>query len=272
MDFGAELVRLRRQARLSQAAVAGAAGLSQRHLSFLETGRARPGARALAQLIDGMALLPSDAAHLLAAAGLQAPRAPLAWAAPGLAEVRGVLARLLAQLEPWPAFVQTRAADVLLTNAGLDRLLAIADAGIWPATCGAGARNLADLTLHPAGLMRWLANPAAVVPPLLRRLRRAAAAGDAGAAATLVRVARHPATRAFGGLAETGTPANGVISEDYRFGALTLRFLAMSASFGNPADATTEALTIETLLPADAATTSILAALRDGTLSIPPPK
>lgn len=259
--FGQILADARRAQRLSQAELAARAGLSQRHVSFLETGRAQPGPRAIAALIDGLVLATPDADRLLAAAGLRSPRAALAWEDPALAEARAVIAMMLERHAPWPALAIDRSGVVRATNSGLDMLLAEAepDRDLWSETRPNGVRNLYDLTLHPAGLVRFMADPEPLIAQTLLRLKRAAGL-HAGAAATLARVLRYPAVRALRRPAPALAPA-GVLTEDYRLGASTLRLISTTSCFGSPEDETASHIQVENFYPADAVTTAYLAAL-----------
>lgn len=253
------MAQQRRAARLSQAALADRAGLSQRHLSFLETGRARPGPRSLAGLIAGLGLGPAEADRMLAAAGLAAPRPVLAWGDAALAPVQAIVDRLLARHEPAPAYVLDRSGSILAANSGLDRLLALVAGDHWAAI--GGRRNLYDLTLHPAGLVQFMMEPERLVPAIVHRLRRAADR-DAAAAATLARVRGYPAARRYTAMAAASD--HGVLAETYVVAGRRLSFLAVTASFGAADAAVTAGVEIESLFAADAETEALLAALASG--------
>jgi transcriptional regulator with XRE-family HTH domain len=249
--FPALLQRHRRALRLSQVALAQRAGLSQRHLSFLETGRARPGPRALEGLAAALLLEPADIADLLAAAaGQPAARPEPCWDDEGLAGIRAICRTLLERHEPWPAYVTTAGGRLLMANGALDRLLDLAGGAdlLWART---GRRNIHDLTFHPLGLGPHLAEQDSWVPHVLQRLRRAAVT-DAEAAETLARVLRHPATRGFAGTADVADEP--VIAEAYVLDGRRLRFLALLTRFGSPGDRIVAGLQIECLFPADTAT------------------
>jgi transcriptional regulator with XRE-family HTH domain len=260
--FGPVLATVRRQQRLSQEALGARAGVSQRHLSFLESGRAQPGRAVIGKLIDALDLDYSGANQLLIAAGFAPARATLSWDDPQLAETRHAVTLMLDKHEPFPAMAMNRAGDVNATTAGLDALLdeaGVADA--WERTSVGGQRNLFDLSLHPHGIIRKLRNPDQVVPYTLRRLRRAAAS-HLGASATWQRVQAYPCTTRWpADRVADRVVSGGVIVEEYAVGDHLLRLASVTSTFGNPDDVTTQDLLIELLYPVDRASERLLCAL-----------
>ncbi|MBB4285068.1 helix-turn-helix domain-containing protein [Roseospira goensis] len=276
MRFGSMLATLRRRRRLSQMALADIAGVSQRHISFLESGRAQPGRTALTKL--GAVLAPDYAARnaLFAAAGFGPPCPAFDWDGPAFASARAVIARALARHAPYPGLVMDRAGVVLSTNPGVDRALTWAFEGgpgaadPWAAVAGPDGRpNLYDLTLHDGGLWRCLVNPEAVIPHCLRRLRTAADL-DPAAAAVLRRLRGTEAARRFGDAPEPPTSAlASVVPEVYRVRGETLRLVSMVAGFGSPEDVTAQTLQIELFYPEDAASRALLERLAAETAGTP---
>jgi transcriptional regulator with XRE-family HTH domain len=257
--FGAALSRCRRTAGLSQAELAARAGLSQRHISFLETGRARPGRRALDGLVDALSLDAPGAAALLAAAGLGPQPRPADWEGPGMARIRAMCSRLLARHDPWPAYVLTPGGRLLLGNSGLTRLLdRVGGANtLLMRTAPAEGPNIFDLTLRPDGLAPYLAAPERSVPHILHRLRLAAAL-DPEAARTLDRVLRTPLGQRFARFSAAAVE-DPLVEETYAVGGRTYRFAAVLTRFGSASDALVAGLNIECLVPADPATERHLA-------------
>ncbi|OSZ66966.1 hypothetical protein CAP39_10895 [Sphingomonas sp. IBVSS1] len=249
--FGLLLQRLRRQRRLSQQALAGAAGLSQRHVCFLETGRARPGARALPKLVTALALSTAEAAELVAAAGLAPPTAGLEWQAPALARLRAITAQMLAAWADVPAYVLDAGGSILARNPMFERLLRQA-LPIPPAVAG----NIHDLVLHPDGLADAIAAPDQLVPALIRRLQRAAASQPA-AAATLARVRHYPIVQRHGASLPRSSDL-GVIPETYRIAGARWAFIAATAGFLGADQALTAGIEVEALFPADDSTSQQL--------------
>src|SRR5687768_2705290 len=102
--------------RLSQLDLALDAGVSTRHLSCVETGKSQPSRDTLARLADALDMPLRERNALLVAAGF-APKYPeTALATPAMAQIRRAIECVLAQQEPYPAFVLNRRWDVLLAN------------------------------------------------------------------------------------------------------------------------------------------------------------
>jgi transcriptional regulator with XRE-family HTH domain len=257
-SFGDLLATARRERRISQGELSAQSGVSQRHISFLETGRSAPGHAASARLIDALRLSQPEANRLLAAAGLRGFSEPLHWDDRQLDTARRMVHRLLENADPFPAIAIDRSGHVLLSNRAFERVLKIVPNArlLWKATCGARPRNLFDLTLHPAGIIQWLCNADEVVPHVVHRLRSAAQLDD-GAAATWDRVRRFPAVTATAGKLRDGPPdMSGLVAEHYRVGNVELRFVSVSACFGSPEVALAQSVQLETYVPADDMTTS----------------
>jgi transcriptional regulator with XRE-family HTH domain len=255
MQFGTILSDQRRLRGLSQLQLSNASGVSQRHISFLESGRAKPGRAATARLVAALALHRHEADALLTAAGLRAPSAVPAWSDPAFAAVRAATRLLIDSHEPWPAIICDHAGTILATNAAFDRVMVLAGGNAMLATTG---HNLYDLTLHPQGLYPLMDNPEAIVPHTLLRLRRAAAS-DPAARQTLMRVGDWPNVSTHGAI--SAPDGGGALCERYRIGDMTIAIHSMTTCFGCPEDATAQVIQIELFLPADNATRSLFGKL-----------
>lgn len=260
MDFAALLQRERRRRRLSQAVLSGLSGVAQRHISFLETGRAQPGRQSVKKLAGALDLDYAAANAFYAAAGLTAPRAGFDWSSPAFDTARAAIGKVLARHSPWPALAADRAGYVLAANTGLDAVLdwAFAGADPWQATGCADRFNLHDLTFHPNGLVRFLTNPQEVLGHSLRRLETAARQ-CASAQEVLQRVRRHPAARLH---IEEPEPADSrqasLVHERYCVRGQALDLVSMTAAFGSPEDVTAQNVRIELFLPANTGSEALL--------------
>lgn len=259
----ATLLRERRRGQgISQMALAGDAGLSQRHLSCLESSKARPSRAMVLQLAEALALPLRERNRWLVAAGFAPLFAERALHSPDMAPVQHVLSLLLQQQDPYPALVLDAGWNVLQANAAIQRLLAwLAPGGdvdaLWRRVCGDGPPNLMKLTLHPDGLRPYIRNLDELGPGLLGRAIREARESPQ-AAQTLAVVLAYPGIPPRWRLAEVWTPLAPVLPTRIGVGDATLSFITMLCSFGTPLDLTADNLRVECLFPADAFTEAFL--------------
>jgi transcriptional regulator with XRE-family HTH domain len=135
--FGTRLRWWRNRRGLSQLDLAGTAGTTQRHLSFLESGRAAPSREMTLRLAAALDVPLRQQNALLLAAGYAPAWRESDLAAPELARINSALGFMLAQQEPYPAFVVDRRWNLLRANAGAGRLVELltgpAPASVEPA-------------------------------------------------------------------------------------------------------------------------------------------
>src|SRR5688572_18558991 len=124
LSIGARLRALRQQRRLSQLALATDAGISQRHLSFVESGRAMPSRELVLALARQLEAPARERNSLLVAAGFAPIYRESAWSAPALAPVRAAVELVLRAYEPFPALAVDRHWSLLMANAAIAPLLA----------------------------------------------------------------------------------------------------------------------------------------------------
>src|SRR6478672_3581048 len=124
MGFGARLKFWRAQRGLSQLALAAGAEISQRHLSFLESGRAEPSRDMVLRLCAVLDIPLRQQNALMLSAGFAPVWRESDLSDPDLAQVNGALDYMLAQQEPYPAFVVDRRWNLLRANAGAGNLVA----------------------------------------------------------------------------------------------------------------------------------------------------
>lgn len=250
------LVRAWRSARgLSQEHLAARAGVSTRHLSFIETGRAKPGREVLLALAGALEVPLRDQNQLLLAAGLAPGFSSAALDGDELVMVRRALDHALGHHEPYPAVVCDRLWNLVRLNRAATRLFGVVGAALPPEV---GA-NLVLAVLHPAAWKPAIVNWDEVAADLIERLHRecAAAPGDRELAELRARA-----------LAVPGVPSRWRSSRlapiapfalvHLRLGALDLRMFTMVTTLGTPLDVTAEELRIESYFPADDATEQVL--------------
>jgi transcriptional regulator with XRE-family HTH domain len=252
-SVGPLLREWRGRRRLTQLELALDAGVSARHLSFVETGRSKPGREMLLAVAEQLHIPFRERNQLLLAAGHAPafPERPLA--DPELAPVREALDRILAAHEPYPAVVFDRAWNLVAANAPMDELAASVD--IDPALLERPI-NILRTGLHPRGLAPRIVNLAQWRAHFLERLaRQIAIGGDDDLRSLMDEVAAYPIPEGDDGVpAEAG---GGEILGPVRLRAPTggeWSFFGMFASFDTPFEVTTSELAIELLFPADRAT------------------
>ncbi len=259
-QVGARLREWRAARRRSQLGLALDAGVSSRHLSFVETGRAQPSRELVARLADALELPLRERNALLLAAGY-APEFPeTGLEAPELAAVRRAVDFILEHQEPFPAFAMNRRWDVLRANRAAAR---VAD---W-LRGGSRHANMVRQFFDPEDLRAVVANWEEVAGDLIRHLHDVVAAwpSDARARALLDEVLRYPGVPAEWRARDLGTAPPPLLTVVFRKDGRELRFFSAITTFGTPRDVTVEELRIECTFPADDATARFCRELaRDG--------
>lgn len=158
-SFGSGLRWWRERRGFSQLDLAGAAETTQRHLSFLESGRASPSPEMVLRLATVLDIPLRQQNALLLAAGFAPAWRESDLSAPELAQVNGALDFMLAQQEPYPAFVVDRRWNLLRANSGAGRFVEFLT-GPAPATTAVSAEpvNLAIALVSPDGLRPFIVN------------------------------------------------------------------------------------------------------------------
>src|ERR1044072_3557593 len=186
--FGQRLKWWREQRGHSQLALAGMGDTSQRHLSFLESGRAEPSREMVLRLCAVLNLPLRQQNALLLAAGFAPVWREGDLTDPELAQINGALDFMLAQQEPYPAFVVDRRWNLLRANDGAGRMVAFL-LGAAPE----GPVNLADALVSPGVLRPFIANWEDVAVHFLRSVQADAVAdGTAETAELLRRLGSYP--------------------------------------------------------------------------------
>lgn len=250
--FEQTLRRYRSRRRWSQEQLGFEAEVSPRHLSYLETGKARPSRAMVLRLATVLDLDLRERNTLLVSAGFAAVYPTTALDSGGMAHVNRAVDLLLAQHEPYGGVLLDRVWNVRRLNRGAGRLLgAFLDPAQVPAAI---ATNLVRATLHPAGLRPHIVNWDEVAPLAFERLERAhhAHPEDEARRALLEEVRAYPDVVARA----AGVPTGGlpVAVVHLRRGALELRVFSLLTTVGTPLDVTAEDLVVESFLPADDAT------------------
>ena len=256
--FGTELRRWRDVRRYSQLELAAAAEVSQRHISFLETGRARPSREMVLHLSATLELPLRSRNRLLGSAGFAPAYPERSLDDVAMGEIRDVLQRLV-DVQPYPAYIVDRLWNIQLANALSQALIgAVAPEGFAPDVI---AGNAMRLVLHPRGLRDAVANWPSAATALVRRLaREVAERPDDGPLEALLGEARgHLGTSGVDGAAR---PDDLLVPLVLRTAHGLHRFYTTIATIGAAHDVTLEELRIEILVPADDGAGAFIASLR----------
>lgn len=262
--FARLLKEWRETRKHSQLDLALASGISQRHLSFMESGRARPSREMVLQLAEALEVPLRERNTLLHAAGFAPMYQETNLASPAMAPVCEALKLMLDNLEPNPASAVDREWNVLMGNGAMRRVFSLAGdlEALWRRVGGDGPRNILRATFHPEGFRPYIANWEQVAPVMLNRTRREAAASGNGALLKLLdEILAYPGIPAAWRAPDWQAPPPPVLPLDLVKGDLRLRLFSMITTFGTPQDITTDELRVETFFPADAASAQLLRAL-----------
>ena len=260
--FGMLLRDVRRARRLSQLDLALHADVSQRHLSFLESGRAQPSREMVVQLAQALDLPLRERNRLLHTAGFAGIYPQRKLEAGDMQPIRAALDLMLRHHEPYPAVVVDRAWNLFMVNDAMTRLTALSgDAeAMWQRVCGDGPRNLFKLTFHPEGLRPMIANLEEIAPPFLARTAREALEHPE-VQDVLDEVLRYPGLPSKLRHIDLEASRLPVLPTHFRLNGMDLRMFTTLTTFGTPQDVTADELRVESFFPADEASATILKGL-----------
>ncbi len=243
----------RRRRHLSQLDLALEAEISQRHLSCLESGRARPSRAMLLRLAERLGIPLRERNALLVAAGYAPVFAARSLDDPALAPARRAVARILDGHAPYPALAVDRHWTLIAANAAVAPLLD----GVDPALL-AGPVNVLRLSLHPGGLAPRILNLREWRAHLLDRLRQqVAASGDPVLARLADELAAYPAPPDVPSHAASCDGGGVAVPLVLAVPAGRLSLLSTTTVFGTPVDITLAELALEAFFPADPETAAL---------------
>jgi transcriptional regulator with XRE-family HTH domain len=250
-NFGEQLRRWRRQRGLSQLELAGAAGTSQRHLSFLESGRAAPSPQMVLGLAAALNVPLRQQNTFLVSAGYAAIWREGKLGEPELAQVDSALDYILAQQEPFPAFVVDRHWTLKRANKGAVRLVEF-----LLGTIPAGPVNLADALLSPAVLRPFVVNWKEVALHFMRGVQADAIADRSpDSSALLARLLSYDGLPELLRSAAIEDAPSPLLPMHLRKSGVSLHLFTTIATLGTPQDITVQEIRIESFFPTDEATT-----------------
>jgi transcriptional regulator with XRE-family HTH domain len=258
---GALLREWRQRRNLSQLELALRSAVSARHLSFIETGRARPSREMVLHLAERLDVPLRDRNRLLLAAGYAPVYGERSLDESEMAPVREALDRFLAAHEPYPAVVVDRHWNIVASNRGVTYVTR----GIAP-ELRAPPANALRIALHPDGLAPRISNLAEWSGYLLSRLRREIdATGDPELEALYQELVAYPGIATGHDRLDAPNPAEIMIMHELRLDDRDLALFCTFTTFGTARDLTLSELTTVAFYPANSQTADILsAAVGDG--------
>lgn len=251
--FGLLLREWRSRRRVSQLDLAVEAGVSSRHVSFIETGRAQPSREMILMLARVLDVPLRDRNDLLMAAGYAAMYRATDLDAPALEQARRALDFMLRQQEPYPAIVVDRCWTILKANGGAAKLVeAFAD----PSAAGEWGGNAMRLMFHPGGFRPHIVNWEAMAAALIQWLHRDVLSGLGGIETRqlLDELLSYPGVPPRWRTLDLDVSTAPFLAIDFRKDDLQLRFFSTLTSLGTPHDITLQEIRVEAFFPADAAT------------------
>ncbi|RBQ22115.1 transcriptional regulator [Spongiactinospora rosea] len=242
-----ELLREWRHRRgLSQLDLAIQAGVSARHISFVETGRTIPSSAMVLRLAEHLDVPLRERNRLLVAAGYAPSVQERPLEDPHLEPARQALRQVVRGHEPYPALAMDRRWNMLFANSAIDVFLE----GVDPALLRPPV-NMMRLGLHPSGFAPRLLNLAQVRAFLLPRLaRQAANTGDPETTAL------YEELRSYGpeGDPPPLDPADIALPIRIRHHGTDLSFISTITTIGTAFDITLDDIAVEAFFPGDATT------------------
>lgn len=260
-ELGALLRHWRDMRGKSQLDLSLDAGVSQRHISFIEIGRSTPSRQMLIDLAAALDVPLRDRNTLLLAGGYAPIYPDGAWNGPEMGSITKALERMLRQHEPFPALVLDRYWNVLMTNRAAPRFFG----RFVDLSARKSPRNMLHLIFDPNGMRPFVHDWPAVAESLIQRVHREAVG----------RVVDHEVKELLSALlaypdVEPGWTAPKAMSAESAAAVIpigfvkegkVLNYFSMVATVGTPQTVAAQELRIECMFPADDATEALHAAL-----------
>jgi transcriptional regulator with XRE-family HTH domain len=251
VTFAEDLREWRQRRKVSQIELALRAGTTQRHLSFIESGRSAPGRAMVIRLAESLEIPLRERNTLLLSAGYAPAYQESGWDGHKMAPIRAALERVLRGHQPYPALIVDRHGDLVAANDAMQHL-----------TNGVAAHllappvNVARLLLHPEGMAPHIVNLDEWAWHVLDGLRRQTERTPSTRLTTMIDELsllvpdrpRHPGPDHLGF----------AVPMRLRTPSVELNLLTTLSHFGTAVDVTVAELRLEAFLPADEKTAAVL--------------
>ena len=260
-SFGQLLKQWRSQRNFSQLDLSVTSNVSQRHISFLESGRSNPSRDMVLTLSAVLDIPLRQQNKMLTAAGFAALYSEFDLSDPEVAPIRRALEFTLRQQEPYPALVMDRYWNQVIMNKGAERLIGwLTEGKELPAEIGS---NLIKVMLHPQGIREHVENWEIVASHLIHRVHRETRTGEQPSQSLFDSLLAYP---------EVNSLWQSPIKENWQLPLLNTVFLKARqrlslfttlTTLGTPQDITLQELRLECLFPADKETEKVFQTLFD---------
>ena len=246
----------RTKRRMSQLDLAMEAEISQRHLSFMESGRSLPSREMVLHIAEQLSIPLRQRNQLLLAAGYAPSFSEKPLDHPSLTPAMDAVRMVLKGHEPYPAIAIDRHWNLIEGNTALGQLLG----GVEDASLLEAPVNVLRLSLHPKGVAPYIVNLHEWRAHLIERLKHQNdIAGDPVLKALETELLGYPDGPRQGRPSQGN--ANAIVHPlRIRVGDAVLSFISTTTVFGTPLDVTLSEIAIESFFPADEETAARLRA------------
>lgn len=247
--------------KYSQLTLACDAGISQRHLSFLESGRAKPSREMIINLSEVLDIPLRDRNLILSAAGFAPVYKERTLNDTEMQPVFEALQRSIAHHEPYPAIVIDRNWNLLMANNATHDLIKLLGnpKDVWSTVDPSGKQNIYRLTFHPKGLRPLISNWSVLAPQMLARLQKEVNEDPNNQVlikllADIIAMTKEDKSDSKSLI---NIPLMPILPMEITLNGLKLSLFSMISTFGTAIDVTTSELKIESFFPADAQTEAV---------------
>lgn len=247
-DFGAVLRQWRQARGYSQLDLGLAADVSAKHVSFLETGRAKPSREMVTLLGATLDIPPGERNMLLQAAGYREAYSSLSLDHPDMEPVRRALQYSMDNHNPFPAVVMDQDWNMLMANEGYQKLLSqiILVRPNMPQT-----QNILELFFDPDGVRPLVENWSDIASLLLQRVHRERVLYKRGTAELLEKLLSYPEIPEDWKRLDFSRSALPMASLKLKLGNISLEMFSSLSMFGTAIDVTMQKIVLEHYYPVD---------------------
>ncbi len=250
-DLGVLLKEWRGLRRRSQLDISMDTGISQRQISFIESGRSVPSRTTLINIAAALDVPLRERNVLLLAAGYAPLYSNAAWDSQDMKSINKALERVLAQHEPYPAIVMDRYWNVLMTNSAAPRFFnCFIDMSARPSP-----RNMLHLIFDPEGMRPFIANWQPLAKAMIQRVYRETVGHvvDQQTRDLVTTLLAYPDVKSDWRAPEK-TGDSPMIPMSFVKNGDTMNYFSLLTTVGTPQTIAAQELRIECMYPADDAT------------------